>query len=357
MSDWLNWFRELTYARQQYLELTSLWAAAGIGLLLALLFKRLRRPKHARDSRQKTIGPDWVWIFGLALAGLMIIALAGPKIDIFRTVQSRNNLDIVFALDKSVSMAIRDVAPSRHEVMLKEVAALISSTAVHNGDRLTLFTFSEKSNWRMPLSEDREEFVDKLMEIDHPKDRVYYDRSQLYTFFAGLLDHIPKALEMQDNQFRLGRFKNVVRWASYPRVVFLFSDGDTYDDSLNTSLANLAKHDIRVYTIGVGTLRGGNLAIRIPLENNPNRLEPLDIQSKLNMKTLELIKERTGGKSYVVSSASSQVQSFMASVLAENRKPTLGLVPTGEAQNFWWDFLAIPSLILTLLIAWRFARY
>ncbi len=357
MSNWLNWLNKVTFAREQFFDFTALWLAGGVGILLVLVFKRLLRPKHARDSRQRTIGPDWVWLLSSVLAGLMIVALAGPKMDTFRILRSMNNLDIIIAVDKSASMAVKDVSPSRHEVMMKEVVSFISSPAVRDGDRLTLFAFSEKSNWRMPLSEDREEFLDKLLEIEHPKDRVYYDTSQLYTYFAGLLTHIPKALAMQEGRLHQGKFRGVVNWASYPRVIFIFSDGDSIDNSLNAPLADLAKRDIKTYTIGIGTSQGGSITVRTPAENNPQILEPTLIRSKLNMKALNLIKEKTGGKSYVVSSSSSQVQSFLAAALAENRKPTLTLVPTGEAENFWWDFLAIPSLILVVLMAVKFVRY
>ena len=356
MSNWLTWLDKITFAREQYFDLTTLWLAGGIGILLVLVFKRLFRPKHARDSKQKLIGPDWVWLLSAVLAGLMIVALAGPKIDTFKMLQSKDNLDIIIAIDKSVSMAIRDVGTSRHEVMTREIVTLVSSPAVHGGDRLTLFTFSEKSNWRMPLSDDKEEFLDKLLEVEHPKDRVYYDRSQLYTYLAGLLTHIPKALEMQDKMFQHGKFRGVVNWTSYPRVIFIFSDGDSIDDSLNVSLANFAKQGIKTYTIGIGTSSGGVLNIKVPAENDPKQLVPVQIQSKLNMRALDLIKEKTGGKSYVVNSSSNQVQSFLIAALAENRKPTLTLVPTGEAENFWWDFLAIPALIIVSLMAINFIR-
>ncbi|OGN03837.1 MAG: hypothetical protein A2655_01075 [Candidatus Yanofskybacteria bacterium RIFCSPHIGHO2_01_FULL_43_42] len=357
MSNWLIWLDKITFAREQYFDFTALWLVTGVGILLVLVLKRLLRPKHARDSRQRIIGPDWVWLLSLALAGLMIVALAGPKIDTFKMLQSKDNLDIIIAVDKSVSMAVRDVGQSRHEVMMREIKTLISSPAVKDGDRLTLFAFSEKSNWRMPLSDDRDEFLDKLMEIEHPKDRIYYDRSQLYTYFAGLLNHIPKALEMQDKLFLQGRFRGTVNWTAYPRVIFIFSDGESIDDSLNIPLAKFAKLDIKTYTIGIGTSRGGVISIRVPEENNPNQLEPpRQIQSKLDMKALDLIKQKTGGKSYVVNNSSSQVQSFLISALAENRKPTLTLVPTGEAENFWWDFLAIPSLVIVSLMAIKFIR-
>jgi len=356
MSNWLIWLNKITYSHQQYFDFTLLWLAVSIGILLALIFKRLSRPKHARDSRQILVGPDWIWLLSLVLSGLMIIALIGPKIDTFKMLQSKDNLDIIIAVDKSVSMAIKDVTPSRHWVMMKEITTFINSSATHDGDRLTLFSFSEKSNWRMPLSDDKEEFLNKLLEIEHPKDRVYFDRSQLYTYFSGLLDHIPKALAMQDKLFQRGRFKEVVNWTSYPRVMFIFSDGDNVDDSLNTSLVNLSKQGIKTYTIGIGTLQGGSIAIRIPVENNPSQMEPIQINSKLNMKALDLIKGKTGGKSYVINNSSSQVQSFLVAALAENRKPTLTLVSTGEAENFWWDLLAIPSFILISMMVIKFVR-
>lgn len=347
MPNWLSWLGKITFAREQYFDFTALWLAAGIGILLALVLKRLLRPKHARDSRQRVIGPDWVWLLGLVLAGLMVIALASPKIDTFKMLQSKDNLDIIFAVDKSTSMAVKDILPSRHEVMVREIKALISSPAVHDGDRLTLFAFSEKSNWRMPLSDDRDEFLDKLLEVEHPKDRVYYDRSQLYTHFAGLLDHIPKALDIQDNR---------LQWTTYPRVVFMFSDGDNINDSLGNPLSILAKRDIKVYTIGVGTLKGGSITVKTPAEKDLKILELTLINSKLNMKAMDFIKDKTGGKSFIVSSSSSHVQSFLGAALAENRKPTLTLVPTGEAENFWWDLLAIPSLIIVSLMVVSFTR-
>ncbi len=335
------------WAHQQYFNFFPLWVAIGAGIIVFLAAKRLFRPAYARDSKQKLIGPDVIWLLSFVLAGLMIVALAGPKTDKFKMVSSRDNLDIIVALDTSASMAVKDIAPSRHDVMMREVKAFVTSSAVRGGDRLTIFTFSEKSNWRMPLSQDKDEFLDKLLEIEQPKDRVYYDRSQLSTYFSGLLDHIPKALDIWDN------FSE----SSYPRVVFMFSDGDTIDSSLNTSLAVLARKEIKIYVIGVGTSRGGSLTIMTPAENNPKNLEPALIRSQLNMKALNLIKDKTGGKSFVLSNSSDQVQGFMAAALEENRKPTLTLARTGEAENFWREFLAIPALITVFLMTVKFVRY
>ncbi len=354
MSGWLIWLKEITFARPQYLNFLFLWLVAVIGIVAALIFKRLKRPRFARDSKQKTIGRDMVWILASCLAGLMIVALAGPKSDSFKMLESNNNLNIIFAADKSVSMAIKlntQENLSRHDLMIKEITTFISSPAVHEGDRLTLFTFSEKSDWRMPFSDNRDEFLDKLQEIEQPKDHVYYDRSQLYTYYAGLLIQIPNAMAKQDDLFKQDKFKGLVTPQSFPTVAFIFSDGESIDDSLAAPLAYLAKKDIKVYTVGVGTLQTGTITIKIPSEHNLNQVEEIEVRSQLNMKALDLISAKTGGKSYVASSSSTQVQSFMATALTQNRKPTLTLVRTGDSKNFWWDVLAIPSFIIVLLMA------
>lgn len=357
MSDWVTWLNEITFARPHYLELAWLWMFLGIGMLLVVAMKVWLRPKHAQDSKQRVIGQDGIWLLSVGLAGLMIVALAGPKLDSFHTVQSKDNLDIIICVDQSVSMAVKDVRPSRHQVMVRDIVAFVGSPAIHDGDRLTLFAFSEKSKWRMPLSQDRQEFIDKLTEVEHPEDGVYYEISRFYTYFSGLLSHIPEALALQDEFFRNGPFRKELSWTAYPRVIFIFSDGDNTDDKLEDSLAALAKEDIRVYTVGIGTARGGSISLKVPNEADLNKLENVIIQSKLNMKSMDLIKNKTGGKSYVVSGSSSQVQSFLAAAVAENRKPSLALIPSEDAENFWWDLLAFPSLIIMALIAIRFARY
>jgi len=91
-------------------------------------------------------------------------------------------------------------------------------------------------------------------------------------------------------------------------------------------------------------------------EEDPNKLEQIRVISKLNMRSLDIISEATGGKSYVVSGPSSQVQNFMAAAVSGARRPTLSLVKTGEAQNFWWNLLAFPAFVIVLLIVIKFVR-
>ena len=355
MTGWTEWLSGITYERPQYFDFAPIWVLASAGILLALLLKWRFRPSRAKDSRQRIFGVDAVWVLALTLSGLMIVALAGPKLDILKSVTSSDNLNIIFGVDSSVSMAIEDVGSSRHKVMVKEITTLVSSPEIiREGDRLTLFSVNENSNWRMPLSTDRGEFLDELSEVEQPGDKIYYNRAQLYTYFLGFLNHITEALDKQEGFFLKGLYKSSLPWSSYPTIVILFSDGDSNDGSLVTPLALLQKRKIKVYPVGIGSVQGGSVRFKIPAEDESKKFETMTVQSKLNMKMLDLIKDQTGGKSYSVSSASSQVQSFLGAVISENRRPTISVVSSGDSDVFWWDLLAIPSL---LIVAWMVKRF
>ncbi len=346
INQFLGWLHQITYARPYYLILVWPLFITAIGLALALILKWCFRPARVRDGKFKLFGRDWSFVALIVLCGLMIWAMAGPQIERLVYVSSSDNLDIIVALDCSVSMAIGDVAPSRHAAMINSVVGFVNSPAVHDGDRLTLFTFCEHSSWRMPLSTDHQEFLDKLSELEQPKDKKYFNRGQLYTYFVPVLNHIPEALDKQDKFFRSSIFGS---WSAYPRVVFMFSDGeDNPEVSLVTPLAYLQKRGIKVYTVGIGTSTGGSINIKIPDSQDDNKFEPMIVKSQLATVTLKLIAEKTGGRNYILDNPSSRVQNFLAAAISENRSPTISSMPAGDPQDFWWDVLALPSLIIII---------
>ena len=353
MNAWFGWLKEITFKYPDYFGLMSLWYLVVAGVSLAIFVKWLRQPKRAHDSRIKIFGRDTPWIVVVLLAGVIIVALAGPQQAGLKVVQSGGALDIIFVADRSASMLINDINPSRHEVMIHEISSFVHSSAIHPEDRLTLFTFGEKANWKMPLSDDRNEFYEKISDMEHSKDKIYYDTSQLYTYFKPILTLIPEDLDKQDRFFRNGPFSKNTSWVAYPRIVFLFSDGDGNDTSLAEPLLVLAKKSIRVYTIGIGTTKEVAIKIQAPTMSDPKKLEALVIRSKLNMKTLELIKDKTGGKSYVIGSSPNQVQGFLSSAVLENRRPSLTLVASGNSKNFWWHLLYPVALASVLLIMFK----
>lgn len=354
MAEWVSWFKTFTFKHPDYFGFVPLWALVLAGVSLAIFVKWLRWPHQARDSRFKIFGRDMPWIALVFLAGAVIVSLAGPQQAGFKVIQAGSAVDITFAVDRSASMTINDVNPSRHELMMREINSFVHSEAIHPKDRLTLFTFSEKANWKMPLSDDKNEFYDHLAEIDHPGDKIYYDTSQLNTFFGPVLTLIPEDLDKQDQFYQNGPFSRNTSWIANPRIVFIFSDGDGEDTSLVTPLSVLAKKGIKVYTIGIGTDKGGSVKIQTPIVTEQKKLETITIRSKLATKTLNLIKDKTGGQSYFINSSTSQVQSFLTSAVEANRGSAANLAVPGKPQNFWWYLLAPVSLIAILILIFKF---
>ena len=75
----------------------------------------------------------------LALAGLLIgIAIAGPRWGMARTVTRSSGIDMVIALDASLSMMAPDERPNRLERTKEEVRRL---RALSPGDRVALIAF------------------------------------------------------------------------------------------------------------------------------------------------------------------------------------------------------------------------
>src|SRR5438874_2528228 len=93
--------------------------------------------------------PTWR-IARLAGAGLLIgVAAAGPRWGVERTVVRSRGIDMVLALDASLSMMAPDERPNRLERMKQEVRQL---RELSGGDRVALIAFAGRSYILSPLT-------------------------------------------------------------------------------------------------------------------------------------------------------------------------------------------------------------
>ena len=106
--------------------------------------------------------PAWRMVrLGLASA-LVGVAVAGPRWGDERTVVRSTGIDMVLALDASLSMMAQDERPSRLERMKEEVRRL---RALSPGDRMGVLAFAGRSYVLSPLTIDEgalDLFLDNL---------------------------------------------------------------------------------------------------------------------------------------------------------------------------------------------------
>src|SRR5687767_11100063 len=115
------------YARRRRERLARLGGDSLVGRLTDV---PLTQPMHWRALR-------------LALAGACIaVALAGPRWGVERSVIRGEGIDLVLALDASLSMMATDERPNRLERMKQEVRRL---RALSPHDRVALLAFAGRS--------------------------------------------------------------------------------------------------------------------------------------------------------------------------------------------------------------------
>lgn len=347
-----QWFEGLHFAEPSFFQFFYLAALMFAAVAALVFFKFFLRPRKSKYSRYELLGPDFFWLPVLFLIVLMILALAGPRINSGYSLGNTGGVDILVLLDESISMLAKDLKPSRQEAAKKISLGLIEKGILRPGDRVAFFAFGGITRWRMPLSEDFNDFKVKISEIGHPP--IYQEESQLDTDFAYLLAYVAKSIDKQDNFIKNNLWNLNFKAYQNNRMAFLLSDGNNESDSsLDAGFSELTKRNIKIYAIGLGTKKGETVTVKAyNIENSDKPPEKITIKTVLQMKELEKAAESTGGKSFVFDAESKQAQldSFIRQAVSDNRSLLPKLIFSDREKDIWWDVLAVPTVILLILV-------
>ncbi|MDN4164216.1 VWA domain-containing protein [Cytophagales bacterium LB-30] len=171
--------------------------------------------------------PRLVWALFLSL---LIIALARPQTTNEQVDQWTEGIDIVMAIDISVSMQMEDLKPNRL-IAAKETAWNFVQGRLN--DRMGVVIFAGDAYSLCPLTTDKELLQDYIEEIN-------FDQ------IANRGTAIGSALAVATNRMRES--------LSQSKVVILLSDGDNTAGNIDPiTAAQLASaYNIKIYTIGIG---------------------------------------------------------------------------------------------------------
>jgi Ca-activated chloride channel family protein len=196
-------------------------AEAGAGGL------RLAPPDAAPRTGRRA---RWWLAAGLALA---VLALARPQWGRIEEPVFDQAREILLAVDLSRSMLTPDVKPSRLERAKLLIQSLLEKLA---GERVGLVVFAGTAFLQAPLSADYEilrEFLPALNPDFLPQGGSNY---------GALLDASLQAFGTT---------------AAADRFLVVLSDGEATDDRWKDRAAELARKEIRVLSLGIGTANGG----------------------------------------------------------------------------------------------------
>jgi Ca-activated chloride channel family protein len=219
------------------------WLPLAIPLVWAL-FALLRRRRAALaqlvdPALLGVLAPAWnparaksrLVLRVLALA-LLVVALARPQWGFRWEEVRRKGLDLVVALDTSRSMMASDIKPTRLQQAKWGIRDLLRNL---RGDRVGLVPFAGSSILQCPLTIDYAAFAMTLDDV-----------------YSGIIPKggtaIEQALRTAVAAFPADRTAD--------RVILLITDGEDHEGDPLALLPELKENDVRVYTIGIGTLEG-----------------------------------------------------------------------------------------------------
>ncbi len=180
--------------------------------------------------------------FLLALAAAFVgVAFAGPRWGAERTVVRSEGIDIVLALDASLSMLATDERPNRLERMKQEVRRFRANA---QGDRIALVAFAGRSYILTPLTSDNgalDLFLDNL------------DPSVVGQAGSSLARAIRQGTDLL-----------LATKTGSDRALILMSDGEAFEpiDDVRAAAARAAENGISLVTVGYGSEQGATLPVR-----------------------------------------------------------------------------------------------
>lgn len=173
-------------------------------------------------------------LLGMAL---MFFSLLGPKLFIGFAETTKEGLDIYVLIDTSKSMLVEDIQPNRITRAKKIIENLIDKL---EGDRIGFIPFSSDAYVQMPLTD------------DYQLARMFLDVIDT-DMISGGGTNIAAAINLADKSF-----KSV---SSSERVVVIISDGEEQDSDSQEVVKKIKDNNLRIYTIGVGTEKGGLIPV------------------------------------------------------------------------------------------------
>ncbi|MGB0456133.1 MAG: VWA domain-containing protein [Flavobacteriaceae bacterium] len=307
-----------------------------LGMLLLFLWTQLWKKRTKRKFSDlkllKRLSPDQslfksvLKFITLSLGFIcLIIALVNPKIGTSLQTVKREGVDIVFAIDVSKSMLAEDIAPNRLE-KAKQLTTQIINNLV--SDRVGIIAYAAKAVPQLPIT------------TDYSAAKMFLQNMNT-DMLSSQGTAIDEAIQLSRSYYNDEEQTN--------RVLVIISDGEDHNNlSLDVAEA-AAKEGIKIFTIGVGTEKGGPIPIKrngIVMSYKKDQNDATVI-TKLNKKTLSKIADEANG-TYVDGKNTSDVIETVGEILNKMDKKEFEAKEFAEFKDQFQWFLGLGLFFLIL---------
>lgn len=313
------------------LALLALWAEARRAHVLRAFAGRGAELASVSEGRRRLK-------VGLMLGALVltVIALAGPYVDVVQRSVVQSGVDVVIALDVSQSMAVRDVEPHRLGLAKQFIQRLGDDLTQ---SRVALVLFAGEGITRYPATADPAVLGQTLESVT---------TAHRPAGGSSLRSGVDSALKA---------FSTEARQSSRSKAVILVTDGED-TTAQAPDVDELKRSNIRVFTVGVGTLSGGPIPTYArdgKFTGYLRRANGEQIISRLTEQPLRSLAERSEGRYWrlaagfqTVNEVATELKRLDASSLGEIEG---GSVPDDRYQPFL--VLGIVALVIESLLTER----
>jgi Ca-activated chloride channel family protein len=318
------------------------WLLPLVILLPILAFACVRAAHRRRIERIARLGqrdvverlfpigvldpPRWRAVRLAAAAALVGIGVAGPRWGAERSTVRTRGIDLVLALDASLSMLGTDERPNRLERMKQEVRRL---RALSGGDRVGVLAFAGRSYVLSPLT---------------------IDAGALDLFLDNLDPSIVgQAGSSLARTIRQGTDLLLLSRGEADKALVIMSDGEAFEamEEIVAEARRAGEQGVSVVTVGFGTEAGSTIPIR---EDGATRVKRDEggqpVITRYNPETLRAAAEAARG-TFVPAEANDKagrIKSALANLRTQQRASV-----TGETRTPRFQWFLAPALALLLL--------
>jgi len=322
-----------------------LWGLVLVPVLVVALIYGNRRRREALD---RFTGP----VFGDALAPgrswrknllkgflktsaltLLVLALAGPRFGSQLVKVEREGVDLVIALDTSLSMLAEDMLPNRLDRAKQEMVDLIRGL---QGDRVGIVVFAGKAFALCPLTVD-------------------YDAALMFTRSVGVDivsepgTNLAAAIETSAKLFEHSDKRD--------RAIILVTDGENHEGDAVDAARIAGDNGIKIYTIGIGNPSGELIPERGTagsIEGYKKDRRGETVLTQLDERTLQSVASASDGKYLPATRDGLELKVLYNEIAGMEKKMIKGEFIERKKERFW-IFLcgALLALLLDTVVTTR----
>lgn len=281
------------------------------------------------DGVKKSLRARLRWLpyaLRVVAVGAMVIALARPQSQLSRQEMTVEGIDIVMAMDLSGSMLAEDFKPNRLEAAKNVAADFIEGRKT---DRMGLVVFAGEAFTQVPLTIDHQVLLKQLGNL---KSGSMRDGTALGDGLATAINRI------KDSEAK-------------SKVIILLTDGVNNQGSMDPlSAAEIAAmYNIRLYTIGVGSLGKAPY----PFRDQFGRVHYQNIDVEIDEPLMRQMSQATSDGRYFRATNKKALKEIFDQI-DEMEKSKIDVTQYAQTKDEYafWLWIAFIALIAEALLKW-----